>query len=60
MDKELMKELSRIGETEINPRDYYLKKFGYYGNEEFRKDYHIRELFDVKVVVSPNETFEIE
>lgn len=60
LDDQLMTELKRIGETSIEARDYYLKKFGYYGKEEFRKDYHIRELSNVKVVVSPNETFEIK
>lgn len=60
LDAQLMHELSRIGETEIYPRDYYLRKFGYYGKKEFREDYHIKELANVKVVVSPNETFEIK
>ncbi len=54
-----MQELERIGEKSVEPRDYYLKKFGYYGKKEFREDYHIREVEDVKVVVSPNESFEI-
>jgi len=60
LDNELMKELSRIGETEISPREYYLKKFGYYGREQFRKDYHIAEVKDVTVVVTPGNAFKIK
>jgi len=60
LDGELMQELLRIGETEIQPRDYYLKKFGYFGRKEFRDDYHIVNVADVKVVISPNDTFRIK
>ena len=55
-----MKELARIGETEIKPRDYYLKKFGYYGRKEFTKTYHIVNYQDVEVVFSPNGAFSIK
>jgi arylsulfatase A-like enzyme len=60
LDEELTKELLRIGETEIKPREYYLKKFGYFGRKEFRDDYHIANVADVKVVISPNDAFEID
>ncbi|HEC44236.1 MAG TPA: DUF4976 domain-containing protein [Bacteroides sp.] len=60
LDNEMKQELARIGETEINPREYYLKKFGYYGREQFREDYHIQELMDVEVVVSPGNAFKIK
>ena len=60
LDNELMKELSRIGETEIRPREYYLKKFGYYDREQFRKDYHIADVEDVTVVVTPGNAFKIK
>jgi arylsulfatase A-like enzyme len=60
LDRELMKELARIGEKAIKPRKHYLKKFGYFGMKQFRKDYHIEDVADVKVVVSPNESFEIK
>lgn len=60
LDDALMKELARIGETAVMPREHYLKKFGYYGRPEFRDDYHIRELADVRTVVSPNRIFEIQ
>lgn len=60
LDMELMRELERIGETEIKPRDYYLKKFGYYGLKEFRDDYHIANVADVKVVITPNDTIRIK
>tara|TARA_R110002050_G_scaffold161176_1_gene290739 strand:- start:7452 stop:8921 length:1470 start_codon:yes stop_codon:yes gene_type:complete len=60
LEKELMNELSRIGETEIKPREYYLKKFGYYGRKEFRDDYHIANVADVKMVITPNAAFEID
>ena len=55
-----MEELKRIGEEEIHPREYYLKKFGYFGRKEFRNDYHIAKTRDVETVVSPNEIFKIE
>ena len=60
LDKDLTKELARIGDAEIKPREYYLKKFGYYGRKEFRDDYHIANYDDVKVVVTPNGSFEIK
>ena len=60
LDEKLMKELARIGETEIKPRDYYLKKFGYYGRKEFTKTYHIVNYQDVEVVFSPNGAFSIK
>ena len=59
LDGALMQELSRIGETEIKPREYYLKKFEYYGRKEFHDNYHIADYQDVKVVVSPNNTIRI-
>ena len=49
----LKQELLRIGETSVNPRDYYLKKFGYWGKEEFRDNYHIKNPNNVEVVISP-------
>jgi hypothetical protein len=60
LDKKLTKELIRIGETEIKPREYYLKKFGYYGKKEFRDDYHIANVVDVKVVITPKNTIQIK
>lgn len=60
LDAELKQELSRIGETTIHSREYYLKKFGYYGRKEFRKDYHIRNVTDVKVVITPNDSIRIK
>lgn len=59
LEKELMHELSRIGEKEINPREYYLKKFGYIGKKQFRKDYHIADVEDVKVVITPYDSIVI-
>ncbi|MBE0652330.1 MAG: sulfatase-like hydrolase/transferase, partial [Bacteroidales bacterium] len=56
LDNELMHELSRIGETEIRPGEYYLKKFGYYGKKQFQKNHHIADVENVKVVISPNDT----
>lgn len=53
LDAQLMAELERIGETEVNPREYYLKKFGFEGRNEFREDYAIRDYHHVDVVVSP-------
>lgn len=60
LDKEIGRELARIGESEIKPRDYYLKKFGYFGKKEFRKNYHIDNVQDVHQVISPNHTYSIE
>jgi arylsulfatase A-like enzyme len=60
LDGELMQELSRIGETEIKPRDYYLKKFGYYGRKEFTETYHIANYNEVEIVISPNDAFSIK
>lgn len=56
----LMQELSRIGETEIKPREHYLKKFEYYGRKEFQDTYHIADYEDVEVVISPNNTIRIK
>lgn len=60
LDKELMRELVRIGDSEIRSRDYYLKKFGFYGKKEFRKDYAISDYFNVKRVITPYSDFEID
>lgn len=60
LDNELTHELSRIGETEIRPGEYYLKKFGYYGKKQFREDLHIADVENVKVVISPNDTIIIQ
>ena len=60
LDKKLTEELSRIGDAEIKPRDYYLKKFGYYGRKEFRDDYHIANYNDVKMVITPYGAFKNE
>ena len=60
LDSLLMDELIRIGEEEIQERDFYLKKFGYYGRKEFRDDYHIAKTQDVETVISPNKTFTIK
>ena len=60
LDSALMQELLRIGETAIKPREYYLKKFGYYGRKEFNENYHIADYMDVKVVISPNNTIRIK
>lgn len=60
LDRELMNELSRIGETEIKPREYYLKKFGYYDRKEFTKTYHIANYKEVEVVITPNDTIRIK
>lgn len=55
LDKMLMKELQRIGDEKIEERDYYLKKFGYYGQKEFRPDYHIADYNNVEFVISPDK-----
>lgn len=60
LDRKLMRELSRIGETEIKPREYYLKKFEYYNRKEFKTNYNIVEHQDVKLVISPNNTIRIK
>ena len=60
LDRKLLQELERIGEISIETRDHYLKKFGYFGKKEFRKDYHIKNVGDVKVVISPNDSFTIK
>jgi hypothetical protein len=52
--------LSRIGETEIKPREYYLKKFDYFEKKEFQPTYHIADYKNVEVVVSPNKSFSIK
>ena len=53
LDKQLMDELARIGESEVKPREYYLKKFSFEGKKEFRGDYAINNYNKVEVVVSP-------
>lgn len=53
LDVQLMEELARIGEPEIMPREYYLKKFGYEGRPEFRNDNAIKDYNNVDVIVSP-------
>ena len=53
LDAQLMDELARIGVTEVHPREYYLKKFGFWGNKEFRSDYAIKDYNKVEVIVSP-------
>ncbi|MCK4921345.1 MAG: sulfatase [Bacteroidales bacterium] len=60
LDKQLMTELERIGEADIKPREYYLKKFGYWGQPQFEKNYHIGNSQNVTTVISPNNTFEIK
>lgn len=60
LEKQLMDELNRIGEGDIKNREYYLEKFGYFGNKEFRPDYHIKEVNNVSTVVSPFKSFEIK
>jgi arylsulfatase A-like enzyme len=60
LDKELTKELARIGDAEIKPRDYYLKKFGYWGRKEFRDNYHIDNVQNVDVVITPHGSFSIK
>jgi len=60
LEKQLLEELKRIGEEDIHPREYYLKKFGYWGRKEFRNDYHIAKTQDVETVVSPNNSFKIK
>jgi hypothetical protein len=57
LDDKLMIELSRIQEEEIKPREYYLKKFGYYEKSQFRRTYHIANYNKVDTVVSPNNIF---
>ena len=56
LDGNLICELKRIGETEIKAREYYLKKYGYYGRPELRNDYNIQNVLDVDVVISPNKS----
>ena len=60
LDKQLVNELSRIGETEIKPREYYLKKFDYFEKKEFQPTYHIADYKNVEIVVSPNKSFSIK
>lgn len=60
MDSALMAQLKQIGEEEIKPKEYYLEKFGFMDVKElFREDFHIKELWDVKKVVSPNKVMVI-
>jgi hypothetical protein len=37
----------------IKPKDFYLKKFGYYGLPEFNQAYAIKDYYNVKKVISP-------
>jgi arylsulfatase A-like enzyme len=53
LDGKLRVELECIGETEVRPRTYYLKKFGFEGKKELRDDYAIKDYNKVEVVVSP-------
>lgn len=53
LDNLLMKELSRIGVDSIKPKDFYLKKFGYYGLPEFDKFYAVKDYHKVEKVISP-------
>lgn len=59
LDKQLMNELHHIGEKKIKDREYYLKEFGYYGQKEFRPDYHIADYNNVEVVISPKKLIRI-
>lgn len=56
LDGQLVNELARIGENEVKPREYYLKKFGFEGLKEFRNDLAINDYNNVEVVVSPRLT----
>ena len=60
LDKQLMNELRRIGDDKFEEREFYLKKFGYYEQKEFRTDYHIADYKNVEVVVSPYKSFRIK
>ncbi|MCY1723472.1 sulfatase [Prolixibacteraceae bacterium Z1-6] len=60
LDKELMRELARIGDAEIRSREYYLKKFGYFGRKEFTDTYHIANYNNVEVVITPKDTIRIK
>ncbi len=60
LDKQLEKELKHIKDEDFKSRDFYLKKFGYYGREEFRSDYHIRNVDEVKKVITPYSAFKID
>jgi arylsulfatase A-like enzyme len=54
LDARLMEELARIGETEVKPREYYLKKFGFEGRKEFRDEYSIKPIIIMwKLLFSP-------
>lgn len=57
LNKQMDQELERIGDQDFKPREYYLKKFGYYGSQHFRANYHINKTHDVDSVVSPNRIF---
>ena len=59
LDNQLLSELSRINDKDFKEREFYLKKFGYYGKKEFRPDYHIAEYDSVELVISPNKSFSI-
>ncbi len=59
LDKQMINELRRLGEEKIMEREYYLKKFGYYGQKEFNSRYVITVKTNVEFVVSPFKTFRI-
>ena len=53
LDQKLINDLSKIGETKIEPRNYYLKKFGYEGQNGINKKYVIKNYFNIKEPISP-------
>ena len=53
LDNMLMDELLRIGVTEVKPRTFYTKKFGFEGKQQLRDDYAIKNYNQMEVVVSP-------
>ena len=55
LDRLLIAELARIGETEIKPREFYLKQFGFAGREQIRDILDIIDYNNVEVVVSPKK-----
>ncbi len=59
LDKQMINELRRIGEENIMEREYYFKKFSYYGQKEFNSRYVISVKTNVEVVVSPLKIFRI-
>lgn len=54
LDKILMDELKRIGETEIKTREYYFEKFGFSEKKDlFRPNLAVKNYGKVKVAISP-------